>query len=315
MNVRFALAIAAAIASLGVAPAQAQTAMPNPTAAQVTSAQNAHFCSDPWITLAIWFTTGGTRNPSGVGTLGECNAQLYNGGTWTSYAQLVQAVTATQQALRTAGASISLSDNHNGTSTISVAAAGITSTTTVAVSLVTASGGNIVAQGGGNIVAQGGGNIVAQGGGNFGVLSTGQKSVNLPNNRVLIITGAAPPPAAAPAPAANGACHDPWITQAVGLVAGRAPSGSGVTGECAPANYTGSWSSYADLVIKVGNHLNWPHGKCNDAWIEQSYVDAKGVLPSGTGVQGQCASALYNHGTWKTYPELLGYVKTYLGVR
>ncbi len=57
--------------------------------------------------------------------------------------------------------------------------------------------------------------------------------------------------ALAPAPAAA-QCRDPWVTQAVRQVMGRAPVGSGETGECNIRNYGGgSWSSYDDLVGKV----------------------------------------------------------------
>jgi hypothetical protein len=73
-------------------------AIPNPTPAQVAQARAAGYCSDPWVTLAIWFDTGGTRNPDGVGNLGECNIQLYNSGSWNSYDQLVNAVSATMHA-------------------------------------------------------------------------------------------------------------------------------------------------------------------------------------------------------------------------
>lgn len=51
---------------------------------------------------------------------------------------------------------------------------------------------------------------------------------------------------------AAGVCRDPWVTRAVTQVMGRAPQGSGESGECNIHRYGGgSWSSYDDLVHKV----------------------------------------------------------------
>ena len=51
---------------------------------------------------------------------------------------------------------------------------------------------------------------------------------------------------------ANGVCHDPWVTSAIKQVMGRAPNGSGNSGECNIYRYGGGhWSSYGDLVSKV----------------------------------------------------------------
>lgn len=49
-----------------------------------------------------------------------------------------------------------------------------------------------------------------------------------------------------------GVCHDPWVTRAIRQVMGRAPNGSGNSGECNIYRYGGGhWSSYGDLVNKV----------------------------------------------------------------
>jgi hypothetical protein len=56
----------------------------------------------------------------------------------------------------------------------------------------------------------------------------------------------------AASPAAAGDCRDPWITQAIREVTGRAPNGSGESGECTYTQYRGgSWSSYAELKAAV----------------------------------------------------------------
>jgi len=54
------------------------------------------------------------------------------------------------------------------------------------------------------------------------------------------------------ATAASGNCQDAWVTSAIKQVTGRAPNGSGRSGECDIHRYGGGqWSSYADLVNKV----------------------------------------------------------------
>lgn len=53
-------------------------------------------------------------------------------------------------------------------------------------------------------------------------------------------------------PALSGECRDPWVTQAIREITGRAPNGSYESGECRYTNYGGGqWSSYADLRVKV----------------------------------------------------------------
>lgn len=58
--------------------------------------------------------------------------------------------------------------------------------------------------------------------------------------------------AAGDADADAGNCRDPWVTQAVREVTGRAPNGDYESGECRYTNYGGGqWSSYPDLLNKV----------------------------------------------------------------
>ena len=104
--------------------AQNYRALPNPTAAQVANARATGYCDDPWVTMAIWYVQAGTRNPNGVKGFGECNTQLYNGGTWSSYGELVQAVQATTDALRAGKVWISLADNGNNTLSVAITASG-----------------------------------------------------------------------------------------------------------------------------------------------------------------------------------------------
>lgn len=52
--------------------------------------------------------------------------------------------------------------------------------------------------------------------------------------------------------ASAGTCKDPWVTRAIQEVKGRAPQGSGSSGECDIYRYGGGrWSSYEDLRAKV----------------------------------------------------------------
>ena len=47
-------------------------------------------------------------------------------------------------------------------------------------------------------------------------------------------------------------CRDPWVTKAVTQVQGRAPNGSGDSGECDYRRYGGGkWTTYDDLLGKV----------------------------------------------------------------
>lgn len=94
---------------LAAASGVAQVA--NPTAARVEYARKAGFCADPWVTIVVWFAHGSTRDPNAVGQIGECNVQLYNGGQWGSFDQLLQAYYATDWALNSAGVAFSLTTN------------------------------------------------------------------------------------------------------------------------------------------------------------------------------------------------------------
>jgi hypothetical protein len=185
------IALAAFVAVLSF-PTMSLATIPNPTAAQTAQARAAGFCADPWVTLAIWFETASTRNPNGIGNLGECNIQLYNGGSWNSYDQLVSAVSAT---MRATNGVFSMSDNHDGTLTIVTnAGGGFSSWAQVTGRIVATGAGNIVASGAGNIILIGGSNIILIGGSNYRLTSVGQKAIMLPGGHVLVVTGAKTPP-------------------------------------------------------------------------------------------------------------------------
>jgi hypothetical protein len=314
------LFVTAVVVSMTSSAAQAQ---PSPTT--LAQAKAANYCSDPWVTAAIWFVTAGTRNPSGFGTMGECNPQLYNGGSWGSYALLQQYVGASLNSLSGGGARISLTDiGGNQLQIRTDLGGGYAEIITVSGHIVNTNGSNIVAQGAGNFIGHNGSAIVAQGAGNYRVQSVDQKALTLPNNHVLVVTRPTttqPPPPPPPPPVNNGLCGDPSVTAAIRLITGRVPNGTANTGECLTTRYGGGrWTNYTDLVMKVGVAFAWPHGTCADSWIVMATLDVKGTLPTGTGTAQQCAAALYSGGHWASYngpqmPSLINGVKAYWGVR
>lgn len=58
-------------------------------------------CSDPWVDEAIRQVTAGGI-PMGCGNCGACNIQLYNGGLWHSYAELLRYVDEALRAMSSA---------------------------------------------------------------------------------------------------------------------------------------------------------------------------------------------------------------------
>lgn len=53
-----------------------------------------------------------------------------------------------------------------------------------------------------------------------------------------------------------GSCRDPWVTQAITEVSGRAPNASGESGECNIYNFNGGqWSDYTQLKRAVRGYF------------------------------------------------------------
>jgi hypothetical protein len=140
-------------------------------------------CSDPWINQA--YTRVMLRPPVGSGVTGECNKNLYGGGSWNSLDDLEKKIVAyhhpsapAPKALAPAPAASAGLHLDRSLNLVNASGAIVAPANTFKLvnpsgallnpsAIVAQGGGNIVAQGGGNIVAQGGGNIVAQGGGNM----------------------------------------------------------------------------------------------------------------------------------------------------
>jgi hypothetical protein len=100
----------------------------------------------------------------------------------------------------------------------------------------------------------------------------------------------------AASPAVAGQCRDPWITQAIQEVTGRAPTGANETGDCTYSQYGGGhWSSYAELKGYVRQRLAPP-----------SFVIQRGDVPTMSNRQfqalqkwnGNGQSYAYYQGQW-----------------
>ena len=198
-----------------LAAGSAMAQVSNPPAARVDYARKAGFCTDPWVTIVIWFAHGSTRDPNGVGNIGECNPQLYNGGQWSTFDQLLQAYYATDKALTSAGVRMTLRDNRNGTLTVDTRIAAAFDTYVVAGKIATVNGanlvthvvstgagnvlgnsgagvvgtggGSVVSTGAGNIVSHDGGTLIGQDGAGYMVMLANRVKVKLPGGRAMII--------------------------------------------------------------------------------------------------------------------------------
>jgi hypothetical protein len=72
----------------------AQYNVPNPTE-QENRQWRYKPCRDPWISKGIYTVTGGRRRAQGGDVHAECNPNLYNGGSWNSYSELLNAISRT----------------------------------------------------------------------------------------------------------------------------------------------------------------------------------------------------------------------------
>jgi hypothetical protein len=200
MKTFLALTIGSLVA---VAPGMAQNwaAVPNPTAQRTEFARSVGYCADPWITLAIWMVQAGTRNPNGVGQIGECDPQRYNGGRWSSFGQLLQAYSDTDRALSSQGARTLLQDNRNNTLTVSTIDGSAFDKTVIAGRIAIPNGANystvthilgnsaagVVSTGAGNIVSHDGGTLIGQDGAGYMLLTASRVKVRLPGGRAMIL--------------------------------------------------------------------------------------------------------------------------------
>jgi len=184
MKLKFVLSIAIAGVALTVAAAGANAQLRLPTAQEVAHAKSTGPCSDAWISIALtykrlgsYMTGSNTSYINGVGSYGECDRALYNGGSWSSFDELYRGVQTTFNNM-SGNVSIRMANLGNGTARITLdAGPGFVDNLTV----------RLIGHDGGSLIGHDGGSVIAQGGGNFHVQSTGsEKRINL-GKSVLII--------------------------------------------------------------------------------------------------------------------------------
>jgi hypothetical protein len=142
-------------------------------------------CRDPWITIAINDVFANTREIKGVGDAGECNKYLYNGGTWSNYAELYKAVKQSFDDQAAGRLQITKKALANGNFEIATSIVGRPEFTNTQIvshdggTLLTSDGAgltiSVVAQGGGNMIGNSGSTLVSTNGGN--ILSNNHGSV------------------------------------------------------------------------------------------------------------------------------------------
>ena len=117
---------------------------------------------------------------------------------------------------------------------------------------------------------------------------------------LLVVAGIA---LATPAARAQGGhCSNNNINLAFNTALHRAPNGSGVSGECNPANYGGgAWSNQNDLVRRVGAAVYCS----NNPWIGQIYLYEYNRYPNWS----ECTT---NYGYAPSYMALDSAIKIYV---
>ncbi len=193
----FTVVAAALLLSILSASSFAQTdarLYPNPTEAENKKYRN-NPCSDPWISRAWIDITSGIELAPGFGGAGACDAKLYNGGTWNSYYQLVQAMQQVRNDLRNEQvkffafkvkgnsnivAGVALQDINQKNAVLGGALVGNDGAS------IAATPEQLVAAGGGNLVAAGGGNISTSPGASYR-LAAGVKRIIKVGKSVIII--------------------------------------------------------------------------------------------------------------------------------
>jgi hypothetical protein len=166
--------------------------MRNPTPQETARARRTGPCRDPWVSIALtyrrlgnYYTGDNTSYIAGVGDYGECNASLYNGGSWSSFDQLYRGV---QTALNNMSGNVRISMSSLGGRQFRItydAGGGYAWSQTVR--LIGDAGSTLISSDSASLITDNGGGVVASGGGNFRVQSVGnEKRVNL-GRSVLII--------------------------------------------------------------------------------------------------------------------------------
>jgi hypothetical protein len=179
---KFVSIIIIIFAALSVFAATMSAQIRNPTAQEITHAKTTGPCRDPWVSIALtykrlgtYFTGTSTTYIAGIGDFGECNSQLYNGGSWSSFDELYRGV----QEISNSGLRITASSLGNGQLKITTdGGGGFIHHDTVKV--LSHDGGTLINMDGASIVINHGSNVVGPGGASYRVQSvTNEKRINL----------------------------------------------------------------------------------------------------------------------------------------
>jgi hypothetical protein len=165
--------VAAAMIATVLFSSVASAQRPNPSAQETENYRQRGPCRDPWVTFAIIQATAGTREPVGIGDLGECSPALY-GGSWSNYNELFIIVEQTLDSMskQKQQFKLLLDPNLAGTSYLALLENGrVQSQQTISNRLIGNDAGSfrtlanrLVAAGGGNLVAAGAGNLIGMDG-------------------------------------------------------------------------------------------------------------------------------------------------------
>jgi hypothetical protein len=124
----------------------------------------------------------------------ELNVNNYNGGKWSTYAQLKQYIREFQNSLKGKGVTITTENKGND----KILASFVQNGKLLAVDIVSADGGKVIAAGGGKVIAAGCGNAVASNGVTFqitestaGIGFAGKYTIHSPGTTVIPVSGQA----------------------------------------------------------------------------------------------------------------------------
>ena len=145
----FSVIATAVLISLSSATAYAQYS--NPTPQQTQHWREVGPCRDPWVSSAVTNYKGVVN---GVGNFGECNAQMYNNGSWNSYQELFDGVKTAFQNMR---GNVTISKTTMGNGNFKIVTDG--GSGFVETKMITSDGASVITNDGATVIASGGGNF------------------------------------------------------------------------------------------------------------------------------------------------------------
>jgi hypothetical protein len=140
---------------------------PNPTAAENAIGRN-NPCADPWVSYAVSVaksSPGVVGRAVGSGSSHECNPQLYNGGRWSSYAELLGHVRQTIDMLKGQGVRFEPYKGQPGVKLTKPPASSFVSNNSS--TFINNDGGSFVSNNSGTFISNDSGSFVSNDGGSF----------------------------------------------------------------------------------------------------------------------------------------------------